>query len=425
MRPNYSFYSTSLCNFLSDDMAVDSKYADLPGIDTQPDVYESSDVAPMNVPAQNDLGSDCVEALPVDTKKSYSIFKDKYLDPRGADFSDRLGVHRSTGYEAGEFCSASCREHPETPLEKFERLQRELHELASEVQDVKASTTGEGASAAPSTADLAEKVSSLQSHLQSLQTDTFGTIRERPGPALQADLSKKLMSQVEAFGSHSTSSAAGGDAGRVQEGSADCMTYELFYQPAQAEFSGVSKSSELEHRISQLEKLLGKDSRVLSSITGGVAGASGDLLSSMSVLQAKMALLDPGHAEAMNGRLVTLLHNLKQLQQSKVAEDEAKKTKVAELYDMVGRWDTVAVTIPDLIARFKSLKALHEQAAHFSNTLRDVDVGQQQINSRLEGQAKVLKELEESFRANMEGIQSNCQSLENRIQQLMEGSKPK
>lgn len=404
-------------------MAVESKYAGLPGIDTQPDVYESSDVAPMNMPAQNDLNSDCVTVLTVDTKKSYSHFKDKSLDARGVDFSDRLGSHIRTGYDAGEFCTVSCREQPETPLEKFKRLQRELQELESEVKDMKPSGDGEGAAAAP--VDLTEKVSSLQSHLQSLQTDVVGggssSSALRSGPALQTDLSKKLLSQIEAFSGHSA--AAGGSSStdtskKSAQGAADCVTYELFYQPAQAEFSGVSRASQLEDRLSQLEKLLGKDGRVLSSITGGVAGASGDLLSAMSVLQAKMALLDPGHAEAMNGRLATLLQNLKQLQQSKSA-DESKKTKVAELYDMVARWDTVATIVPDLIGRLKSLKALHEQAAHFSNTLRDVDVGQQQINGRLEGQAKVLQELEERLRVNMESIQANCQSLEARIQQLV------
>ncbi|XP_065196289.1 dynactin subunit 2-like [Sycon ciliatum] len=404
-------------------MAVDSKYADLPGIDTQPDVYESSDVAPMNVPAQTDVGSEFVETLTINTQKSFGMFKDKYLDPHGADFSDSLGSHRRTGYEAGDFCSLRELEKPETPLQKYERLQRELQELAAEVKDMKGSETSEGASATaggPSHVEFSQQVAVLQSHLLNLQSDTLSSVSQRPGPALQADLSKKLLSQVEAFSDRTAGAASAAVDTTQKDAAADGISYNVYYQPAQTAFSGLSKASELEQRLAQLEKLLGKDSRSLTTITSGVAGANGDLLSAMSVLQSKMALLEPGYAEAVNGRLATLLHNLKQLQQSKSAEDEAKKTKVAELYDMVNRWDSVAVAVPDLLSRLKSLKLLHEQATHFGNTLRDVDIGQQQINGRLESQSKVLSDLKESLRVNMESIQTNCQNLESRIQRLME-----
>lgn len=64
-------------------MAVRSKYSDLPGIDNQPDVFETPDVVEKseqnsNLSEQN--GDENVQLLQIDTNEAFERFSGKYLD---------------------------------------------------------------------------------------------------------------------------------------------------------------------------------------------------------------------------------------------------------------------------------------------------------------------------------------------------------
>ena len=61
-----------------------------------------------------------------------------------------------------------------------------------------------------------------------------------------------------------------------------------------------------------------------------------NVTAAISVLNSRLALLEPSHLEHVEGRLAALLQKLNSISEKKVAlEDSEKNNKVAELYDMV------------------------------------------------------------------------------------------
>ena len=82
----------------------------------------------------NELKSDAVEHLSLDTTKSFDIFKNKYLDSSNIDFSDRIQRSHKGGYQAKSVYEIIGEQvAKETPQQKYQRLQLELQELAEEV----------------------------------------------------------------------------------------------------------------------------------------------------------------------------------------------------------------------------------------------------------------------------------------------------
>lgn len=113
-----------------------------------------------------------------------------------------------------------------------------------------------------------------------------------------------------------------------------------------------------------------------------------------SALEAKVAFLDANHIEHIDARLQGILHHVSSLTEKKEeAENAAKQNKVTELYDLLNKWDSFVDVVPDLIKRLQSLKALHEQASQFGQSLLQLDSSQSTLKSQMQGQAKLLNEV--------------------------------
>ncbi|CAI9741729.1 Hypothetical predicted protein [Octopus vulgaris] len=82
---------------------ADPKYANLPGIDlNSPDVYETSELPEDDQntrPEQEEIHSDAIERVNLDSKTAYKRFKGTVLDASNADFSGRIQKQRNTGYD--------------------------------------------------------------------------------------------------------------------------------------------------------------------------------------------------------------------------------------------------------------------------------------------------------------------------------------
>ncbi|PFX30491.1 Dynactin subunit 2 [Stylophora pistillata] len=302
-------------------MAARSRYSELPGIDNQPDVYETPDVTEKadqegDYAAQN--GDESIHLLKIDAKEAFEKFSGKYLDPGNADFSGRCGPEQMKGYVTKtEYEMLGEGAAKETPQNKFNRLQHEIRELAEELEQIKGTVQDEKEEKKLSPVVLAQEVQTLQK--QAL------TVVSTP----QAGLSQRLQTQLEAF--KTAESASGKQPKQSEDG---CVTYELFYKPEHAKFNQLSQ--------------------------------------------------------------------------------------VTELYDLLNKWDSFVDVVPDLITRLQSLKALHEQASQFGQSLLELDSSQSTLNSQMRGQAKLLSELEASFKSNVATIEANCERVEARINALLE-----
>ncbi|XP_022079910.1 dynactin subunit 2-like [Acanthaster planci] len=400
---------------------ADPKYANLPGIDTQPDVYETSDLPEDDQQQEVDeLKSESVEHFNVNANTAFSKFKDKKLLDGNVDFSDRVSHSRRTGYFVPrteyEILEEGT-EIKETPVQKYQRLQHEIRELSDEVEQLKqAAEDSKSPSVTP--VSLMQQLSGLQEQLYGLHLEKIlgsDAMLEAADP--QGTLPKKLLSQLEAFKNLSVQSAGKSPAKPDPQNQDGCITYELHYSPEQAKFAQLSKASELEQRLAKLEDIIGQDSQKFSFLTADTSSKC--LMDAAVQLQAQIGLLDPLQLDHADARIQGLLQHLNQVKEKKkTAEDAGKESKISELYDMVEKWDGIADTVPAIVERLQALKDLHEQALQFSQALSHLDTTQQQLTSALNNQDTLLKELKQSFATNMTSIQANCHSLEERMKKF-------
>ncbi|KAM7427457.1 Dynactin subunit 2 [Porites harrisoni] len=390
-------------------MALRSKYSDLPGIDNQPDVFETPDIVEKSDEVDGSSvqnGDENVHLLKIDTSKAFEKFSGKYLDSTDSDFSGQSGPRQMRGYSTKtEYEMLGDGTTKETPQNKFNRLQHEIRELAEELEHIKDTMQDEKEEKKLSPVVLVQEVQTLQKQLEDLHlVNVLGKEALTVASTPQAGLSERLQTQLEAFKS---AEALGSKQAKSDE---SCVTYELFYKPEHAKFNQLSKISEMEQRVQKLETVLGNDPSQLSAITTDLEIKEKNLLAAASALETKVALLDANHIEHVDARLQGILHHISALSEKKgEAENSAKENKVSELYDLLDKWDSFVDVVPDLITRLQTLKALHEQAGQFFT-----------LKSQMQDQAKLLNELESSFTANVAAIEANCARVEARMNALLE-----
>jgi dynactin-2 len=144
-----------------------------------------------------------------------------------------------------------------------------------------------------------------------------------------------------------------------------------------------------------------------------------NVTAAISVLNSRLGLLEPGHLDHVEGRLAALLQKLNTISEKKSAiEDTEKANKIAELYEMVSANQGMATALPEVVDRLDSLQALHEQALQFSKTLTQLDSVQQKLELNLSGNKKILDDTKSKFSENLETIQKNFDSLDQRLAKL-------
>ncbi|XP_041479024.1 dynactin subunit 2-like [Lytechinus variegatus] len=397
---------------------ADPKYANLPGIDTQPDLYETSDLPEDDQQREiAELSSESVEKLTINTKEAFNKFQDKKILAGQVDFSDRISQARRTGYIADkneyEILEDGYQAR-ETPVQRFQRLQHEIRELSQDVEKLQTTAKEASSGVGASPAALMQDIGVLQQQLYGLHLEKIlgnESVIEAADP--QGSLPKKLFNQLDAFKKEASQPLTPPKKG-TQESKDGHVTYELYYRPEQNKFNQVSKGAELEQRLNRLEAMLGQDPQKLASLTADSSSKS--LVESVSQLQAKVAILDIGQVDHIEARIQGLLQRLDQVSEKKSAvEDAGKDSKISALYEMVQKWDSIADTLPKVVDRLQALKELHEQALQFSQALSQLDIAQQQLTSSMGSQDTSIKQLKDSFAANLAAIQANCESLESRM----------
>ncbi|KAK7109104.1 dynactin subunit 2-like isoform X2 [Littorina saxatilis] len=400
---------------------ADPKYANLPGIDVNsPDVFETSDL-PEDEQAlakpPEELESESVETVALDTKAAYTAFKGKGVSST-VDFSDSVGKSRKAGYFSDQTeYELSDGSTLETPLQKFQRLQHEIRELTEEVSKAKESVKGDGGPDKLSPVNLGQQLQYLQHQLTDLHLEKL------LGPDASVDLSdpqgalrQRLLQQLSSY----TPPAASKDKPSTPQaggGQGDYVTYELYYRPEQAQFSKNARMANLEERLERLENAIGQSMDKVGVLTGDTENKS--LLGAVGALNTKLSLLDQPNVDAVEARLQSVLHKLNQIADKKTAlETPERQQKVSELYELVKKWEAVGDSLPQVVDRMVALKDLHEQALQFSQALTYLDTAQQEVKSNLDTHSDMLKKLQGSFKGNMDGIKSNFDSLDKRMQVL-------
>ncbi|XP_072927353.1 dynactin subunit 2 [Hemitrygon akajei] len=399
---------------------ADPKYANLPGIAfNEPDIYETADL-PEDDQAQfeaEELNSDSVERIVVNPNASYDKFKDKRISTRDIDFSDRISKARRTGYESGDYeiLAEGCGTK-ESPQQKYQRLLHEMKELSEEVEQIKNLAKDAAAEEKLTPVSLASQVAALKQQLVTLQLEKV------LGPEATVDLTdpegalaKRLLAQLEATTKEGVPGPTGKSPAKGGEGNA--VTYELYYRPEQTRFTQAAKLAELEKRMAELEAAVGTSSDRQNPLT--VALQDSSLMGAVEILQAKVSTLDPATLDQVEARLQSVLGKLNEIAKHKKANEDAEtQSKIAQLYDLVQKWDGMATTLPQVVERLVAVKDLHEQAMQFAQLLAHLDSTQQVITSSMRDNSTLLTQVQQTMKDNMALVHQNVVNLDTRMRKL-------
>ncbi|CAH1790279.1 unnamed protein product [Owenia fusiformis] len=394
---------------------ADPKYANLPGIDhNSPDVYETSELPESEQQHSVEDESDAVEKLGVDAKEAFGKFKDKSIDGKAVDFSDRVSRSVRTGYDARTEYELAGLGAKETPLQKFQRLQSEIQELAEEVNQLQATVKSEKSNDKTNPVVVAGQVEYLQNQLTDLHLEkTLGPDAQIDLGDPQGALHKRLLTHLDAVKTPKPAEKGG----KPTQKDGTEITYELHYKPEQAKFTHNARLADLDQRLERMEALIGQSPEKMSALTSDTDSKS--ILGAVQAISARSSLLEPDHLDSIEGRLQALSQRLAIVTEKKGAVEEVdKQNKVSELYELVKRWEAVSSTLPEVVDRMSALKELHEQAMQFSHALTHLDTSQQSITTQLSSHGTMLKQLEGTFKANIDTIKANCASIDSRIKAI-------
>lgn len=402
---------------------ADPKYANLPGIAlNEPDVFETTDL-PEDDQAQfesEELNSVSVERIVVSPNAAFDEFKEKHVSSKDTDFSDRISKGRRTGYEAGDYeMLEDGSKAKETPQQWYQRLQHEIRELAEEVQSVQTLAQDTDKEDKLNPVVLSEQVSGLRQQLASLQ------LERSLGPHASLDLAdphgalaKRLLTQLDTLKSGRSDGAESKGSGKAG-GDGAIITYELLYRPEHDKFQHVAKAADMEKRLSELEAVVGKAPDKPNPIAVGLQSST--VMGALELMQLRLGVLDPANLDQIEARLQGVLGKLNEVTKQKdYAEEAETQSKVAKLYEMMERWDSVADALPRVAERLRALKELHEQAMQFGQLLSHLESTQHMISSSVQTNSSLLTQLNKTMKDNAGSIEKNFTGLESRMRSLCE-----
>ena len=367
---------------------ADSKYANLPGIDTSSkDVYESGDLPEEDQDWKpEELNSSSVEIFKVGTQQAFDHFNEKYVS---GDFNFQpLSSGKTKGYNSTD--------QSETMLQKYNRLKLEIEALMLEANTVQ-DTKGNGD---VNLSTLMGKIHNLEAQLKSSNLKTFSE------EEFSFDKSENVLNALSNAKKDAQSSKSA-----LKDG-----TYQVYLKPDSNQ-KQLKRISMLEQRLATLENILGTESErsnILASHSKSVT-----LRECIQLMETKLTLLDHEKLPEVDTRLQAILTKVNEINKASKNDSpvDANK-KISELYETIRKWDQVQSALPHILTRLKDTEALHKKACEFSSTLLDLETAQTQITTRLDSSSICQEELKHMFKKNIDVIESNISQLSKRMSEL-------
>ncbi|TGJ84306.1 hypothetical protein E0Z10_g4466 [Xylaria hypoxylon] len=427
-------------------MAVNRKYADLPDLDSAPDIYETPELTDDNStipttvdrsPLDNEFDDDDDDdtdgpgishsRLRIDQARSR--FLPSQVDARDVDFSDRVNgkrksyrassrrhrIHKDGTAEIGDL---SDDEDGETLEKKIARLKREIQEAKEEYGKQRAESGDKPSQ--PNT-----ELVTLSQALEELSTQPEEALGSRARPLRPVRETAKSKEDVPFA-------------------SVDNATYTVTYAPSYDQSHALAKAADFDWRLALLEKAIGITSTATPDLEG--SGLPRAILPMLETLQNQIMTLSEASTSSLDSisrRVRTLTQEAEQLEKSrkaaKVAQEELSSAggptveaddaeqiaKINALYGTLPTIESLTPLLPPLLDRLRSLRAIHADAATASDTLERIEKSQSEMASDIEEWREGLEKIEEvmsegetSLSGNMKVIEGWVKGLEAKMAQL-------
>ncbi|KAI0430064.1 Dynamitin-domain-containing protein [Xylaria sp. FL1042] len=419
-------------------MAVNRKYADLPDLDSAPDIYETPELTDDNStipttvdrsPSDNEFDDDDdtdtdgpgISRSRLRIDQARSRFMPSQVDARDVDFSDRVHGKRKS-YRASsrryrilkdgtaEIGDLSDEEDSETLEKKIARLKREIQEAKEEYGRQREESGGTPLED-PELATLSQALEEL-----STQPDEVLSPRARPARPVR----EPTKSQGDALFA-----------------SVDSATYTVTYAPSYDQSHGLAKAADFDWRLALLEKAIGISSMATPGLEGD--GLPRAILPTLETLQNQIVTLSEASTSSLDSisrRVRTLTQEAEQLEKSrkaaKVAQEELSSAggpaveaddaeqiaKINALYGTLPTIENLTPLLPPLLDRLRSLRTIHADAATASDTLERIENSQSEMASEIQQWREGLEKIEEAMSESETSMAGNMRVIEGWVKEL-------
>ncbi|KAJ7209529.1 Dynamitin-domain-containing protein [Mycena pura] len=193
---------------------------------------------------------------------------------------------------------------------------------------------------------------------------------------------------------------------------------------ASTEKPNVRSIVEMDRRVGELEKLVGSSTAALDESSP----LPPPLLPLITRLNAQLNLLtQPRHVDSISRRLKLLLSDLDRASASQHAHrrhpsqsNAGSNSQVQEqVLPLLSRLSPSLPHIPHILARLRTLSALHTSASQFENTLQGLEEDHRKVREALGELENAVKTIEESLEDNRGVVRGNVGGLESRVDTLL------
>ncbi|KAJ3381530.1 hypothetical protein HDU92_005294 [Lobulomyces angularis] len=474
--------------------------------DEEDDDDSLSDISDINTKIGNNYNQDVTENAEIiktnlDLTTAQSKFSNSNIDASKADFSDTLKNKKNKNrfYQAKrlpdreEYAILTKNDQTEeTSVQKLRRLIFEVQELEEEIKEkeklnlLKTKNNVDGVEDIPTEnievhpvtegdKDLKDftfkkflnQVNSLDSELTKI-SKSIGFNPSLPFEDVELNLKSgggTLTNNLEAGKSlihkinnlknlNMNTTVAENNNVKVDESSKNAVTYELYYTPETAKLISLSKISDLEKRLTNLERLIGTQFlQQIDSSEDSVANllqTSGSLLGAIDKLDHHLSLLtNPRTLDQVVKKVKGLISEMEQLadlrkkqqfdfnmleqtnglkkekDENSLASIKTREINLEEekridyLFQMLDRLDQVGSVVPQLLGRLHALKSLHTEAALFSESLKLIETEQQKVAENFSNLEDGVQKLTINISENEGKILKNVDILDKRISDLV------
>ncbi|RKF63139.1 Dynactin subunit 2 [Erysiphe neolycopersici] len=432
-------------------LQLNRKYANLPDLDSAPDVYETPELTDDNSTTLGHARSDSTVSnkendfienesseisrsrLPLHEARLH--FAPAIIDAQNVDFSDRLTAKRKS-YKASS--RRLKRKEIDTPQfeessdEETESFGKKLARLKREIEDVKEFSrlqAGKNAINTDRTMELDPDVTALCKAM-----DEISSLQSTANQGYKGKLIKDLGSGIKINGPP-----------QQPQSSEEPTTYTVTYAPVYQQSHALAKAANFDSRLSMLEKVLGVNTIEESSLIEN--GPRKAVLPSLEKIQKQVSVLSnstPSSLDTMSRQIRKLTQEAEKLGNAqkvaniaqkalntgeeispKIEEDSELLMKVNALYGALPVIEKLRPILPSLLDRLHSLRAIHAAAATTKSALDQIDREQVKIaddirnwQEGLSKMEKTMSEAEATMNSNVNFMREWVKALENNLATL-------
>lgn len=340
-----------------------------------------------------------------DPDEARSLFSSAQIDARDVDFSDRVTAKRKS-YKVSTRRQGKdgVEEYGDFSDEDEESLERRYARLRSEIEEIKEAYSKRNAEKGDATASLGpegQDISQLSRILDGIETN--------PPPGSKTNgvrLTKNLGTGIRANGPPQSSQASN-----------EAATYTVTYAPTYQQSHALAKAADFDSRLALLEKVLGMNTIDLPTTNGSSIGKA--VIPTLDTLQRQISLIQdstPSSLDVISRRVRNLTQEADRLEDSRKnakaaqdalrgggdavpdeREDAEQVAKINALFGTLSTINDISPSLPFILDRLWSLRAIHADAATASESLRRVEKKQADMVADIKKWVEGLKNVEEAL----------------------------